>query len=259
MNQPSDAPAPGEYTIDELAAKTGVPSRTIRFYQAKGVLPPPRKRGRVAMYDESHCDRLRVVGELQDKGLRLRAIRDLVTRSHLDSKAIHTWLGISERLGSFAKDAPQLVTEEELKHLLGDPPPGVMATLLRARVIEPHGEGLSPRYLIASPALLTLGAQLHTAGIDIEIAIHLHEVLQRRFARAADEVVEYAIAKIGQGFARSAQPEDVMAALETLFRAGVGAEAARLIFARELERAVHDAVQRDGPVPPAARARRRRR
>jgi hypothetical protein len=50
-----------------------------------------------------------------------------------------------------------------------------------------------------------------------------------------------------------------MAALETLFRAGVGAEAARLIFARELERAVHDAVQRDGPVPPAARTRRRKR
>ena len=30
-----------QYTIDQLAAKTGVPSRTIRFYQAKGVLPPP--------------------------------------------------------------------------------------------------------------------------------------------------------------------------------------------------------------------------
>ena len=43
--QPSDAdetPGPGEYTIDELAARSGVPSRTIRFYQAKGVLPPPR-------------------------------------------------------------------------------------------------------------------------------------------------------------------------------------------------------------------------
>ena len=78
MQTESDAPGPGEYTIDDLAVRTGVPSRTIRFYQARGVLPAPRKRGRVAYYDDSHAERLKIVGELQDKGLRLRAIRALI-------------------------------------------------------------------------------------------------------------------------------------------------------------------------------------
>src|SRR5712672_1325849 len=98
MSEEEDgAPRPGEYTIDELAARTGIPSRTIRFYQAKGVLPGPRKRGRVAVYDDAHAQRLRVVGELQDKGLRLRAIRDIVARKDLDSEVIHKWLGVGER------------------------------------------------------------------------------------------------------------------------------------------------------------------
>ena len=34
--------AEGEYTIDELAAVSQVPSRTIRFYQSKGAMPRPR-------------------------------------------------------------------------------------------------------------------------------------------------------------------------------------------------------------------------
>src|SRR5262245_3269355 len=106
MSQPSEIPQPGEYTIDELASRPGVPSRTIRVYQAKGVLPPPRKRGRVAVYDDAHAERLKVVGELQDKGLRLRAIRDIVGRTDLDSDAIQKWLGVGERLGAISEDVP---------------------------------------------------------------------------------------------------------------------------------------------------------
>ena len=246
----------GPFTIDQLAARTGVPSRTIRFYQAKGVLPAPRKHGRVALYDATHVERLRIVNELQDKGLRLHAIHDLVTRSNLDSEAIQQWLGVSERLGSCSKDAPQLLTEDELRRHLGDPPAGVIAALARNRVIQVQGEGANRRYLIESPALLSLGAQLYGAGIDVETAVHLYELLRRRFARAADEAVAYAIDKIGQGFGRSTRPEDIMTTLETLFETGVCTEAARLIFGRELERAVHEAVQRRGPVPPAVRNRR---
>ena len=37
-----------EYTIDELARVSRVPSRTIRFYQSEGALPKPTIKGRVA-------------------------------------------------------------------------------------------------------------------------------------------------------------------------------------------------------------------
>src|SRR5262245_20009526 len=94
----SEAPAPeaaeatsATYTIDDLAAQTGVPSRTIRFYQAKGALPPPVRRGRVAYYDDSHVERLRLVAHLQDRGLSLRAIRDLFQRTEGGSVSVSEW------------------------------------------------------------------------------------------------------------------------------------------------------------------------
>ncbi len=44
------ATAATEFTIDELSARSGIPSRTIRYYQSEGALPPPERRGRVARY-----------------------------------------------------------------------------------------------------------------------------------------------------------------------------------------------------------------
>jgi DNA-binding transcriptional MerR regulator len=255
----SDAPpGPGEYTIDDLAVRTGVPSRTIRFYQARGVLPAPRKRGRVAYYDDSHAERLKIVGELQDKGLRLRAIRDIVSRRDLDANVIHEWLGVGEQLGSLSHDAPQLLSEDELRKHLGDPPPGVISQLLRTGVIKAHGEGVQRRYLVESPALLALGAKLYKAGIDVDTAVSLHEILQRRLARTAREVVEFALSKVGRGFGRSSEPADISLALKTLFEEGVGGEAVRLVFTKEIERAVQEALEHAPGTKPRPKLRVRR-
>ena len=49
------------YTIDQLAAHTGVPSRTIRFYQSRGALPAPVRRGRKAYYGPTHVERLELI------------------------------------------------------------------------------------------------------------------------------------------------------------------------------------------------------
>ena len=106
----------GAYTIDELAAQTGVPSRTIRFYQAKGALAPPIRRGRIAYYDESHAERLRLVAHMQDRGLSLRAIRDLFQRTEGGQVSVSEWLGVGEQLRApWTDDRPRICTEEELE------------------------------------------------------------------------------------------------------------------------------------------------
>ena len=55
------------HTIDELAHISGMPSRTIRFYNTEGMLPPPTMRGRVAYYDEEHLLVLRIIKELKEQ------------------------------------------------------------------------------------------------------------------------------------------------------------------------------------------------
>ena len=59
MPAPATPPAPPPataLTIDELAAQVGVPTRTIRFYQARGALMRPEIRGRVAYYGDAHVE-----------------------------------------------------------------------------------------------------------------------------------------------------------------------------------------------------------
>lgn len=243
MTDPPETTGAAEHlTIDELAARTGVPSRTIRFYQAKGVLPSPRRDGRVAYYDQTHVERLEVVGKLQDKGLHLRAIRDVVTRRDLDGTAIQKWLGVGERLGELAGDAPRLLSEEEIKQFLGDPPPGIIGRLVRHGGVTVEGEGSSRRYLVKSPALLALGAKLVRSGVQVDIALGLHDIVQRRVGKLADEVVEFAAKNVGKGFGRSNTPDDVMSVLETLFEGDVGADAVKLLFKKEVERAIQNVL-----------------
>jgi DNA-binding transcriptional MerR regulator len=67
------------HTIDELAHISGMPSRTIRFYNTEGMLPPPTMRGRVAYYDEEHLLVLRIIKELKEQqNLPLEIIKQML-------------------------------------------------------------------------------------------------------------------------------------------------------------------------------------
>jgi DNA-binding transcriptional MerR regulator len=63
------------YTIGELADASGVTPRTIRYYTAEGLLPPPDTRGRHALYGMEHLRRLQLIGRLKDAYLPLGEIK----------------------------------------------------------------------------------------------------------------------------------------------------------------------------------------
>jgi hypothetical protein len=140
-------------------------------------------------------------------------------------------------MGSLA-DEPKLLSEDELKELLSNPPPGTLAQLRRHGAIEPEGSGLSQRYLVRSPSLLKLAVRLEDAGISMDTALKFHEILEKHLSRTADELVEYALAHLGKGFGRSGRPEDVGKAVETLYPSAPGGEAVGIVFAREIQRAI---------------------
>src|SRR5205809_5514354 len=66
-------------TFAELAARAGLPGRTIRFYIAKGLLPGPVKAGRGATYGKEHLETLRSIKASQAKGLTLSEIARMVS------------------------------------------------------------------------------------------------------------------------------------------------------------------------------------
>ncbi len=67
------------YKIDELAHLSGIPSRTIRFYNTQGLLPAPLMRGRIAYYNQDHLLVLNVIKELKEQqNLPLEVIKQLL-------------------------------------------------------------------------------------------------------------------------------------------------------------------------------------
>jgi DNA-binding transcriptional MerR regulator len=68
------------FTIGELADGAGVTPRTIRYYTAEGLLPPPDTRGRYALYGADHLNRLLLIARLKDAYLPLGEIKARMER-----------------------------------------------------------------------------------------------------------------------------------------------------------------------------------
>ncbi len=69
---------PQALRIDDLAQLSSVPSRTIRFYNTQGLLPPPVMRGRVAYYNQEHLVVLSLIQSLKEQNLPLEVIKQLL-------------------------------------------------------------------------------------------------------------------------------------------------------------------------------------
>ena len=63
----------------ELAREAGITVRTLRYYRERKLLPPPRREGRIGWYAQAHLDRLRVIGQLVDRGHTLGGIAELLS------------------------------------------------------------------------------------------------------------------------------------------------------------------------------------
>lgn len=79
MDQHPRRDEPASYSLDELSREADVTPRTIRYYIAEGLLPPPESIGRNARYAQDHLDRLRLIGQLKEQYLPLKEIRTRIT------------------------------------------------------------------------------------------------------------------------------------------------------------------------------------
>lgn len=109
-----------EYRIDDLAYAAGTTTRNVRAYRERGLPPPPEKRGRVGIYDDSHLARLRLIDLLLQRGF---------TTSHI-SASIAGWENgkdLTEVLGlqsavteQWSKDETVEIPLSLVDELLGD-------------------------------------------------------------------------------------------------------------------------------------------
>ncbi|MEU4107638.1 MerR family transcriptional regulator [Streptomyces sp. NPDC048208] len=106
-------------TIDELAARSGVTVRTVRFYGTRGLLPPPEiGPRRVGRYGGEHLARLALIEELRLQGMTLAAIERYISRLPADltaqDLAVHRAV-----VSSWAPEAVETIGRAELDRRAG--------------------------------------------------------------------------------------------------------------------------------------------
>jgi DNA-binding transcriptional MerR regulator len=102
--------------IDDLAHITGIPGRTIRFYNTEGLLPPPLMRGRVAYYTHEHQQVLNIIKELKERqNLPLHIIKQLL-QIRAEQGDVQMNLALKQRLlHTLTTNTPQVqLSKEEL-------------------------------------------------------------------------------------------------------------------------------------------------
>ncbi|MGW0731528.1 MerR family transcriptional regulator [Streptomyces sp. NPDC002851] len=193
-----------EYRMTELAEKAGITVRTLRFYRERKLLPPPRREGRLAWYDDHHLARLRTIAALLERGHTLSAIADL-TEAFESGRDVGALLGLTGGAPSGpTEETPVHLTPEELAdYFEGEVTPENLQAALDLGYIGTDGDEIvhiSRRLLDASVALVREGVPLSevmTAG--------------RRVREHADALAELFTSIIG-----THKPDATMETLEKL-------------------------------------------
>ena len=68
----------GEYRIDDLARLAGTTTRNVRVYRDRGLLHPPLRVGRIALYNDTHLTRLRLVTSMLNRGYNIAHVQEML-------------------------------------------------------------------------------------------------------------------------------------------------------------------------------------
>ncbi|QKZ24989.1 MerR family transcriptional regulator [Streptomyces chartreusis] len=190
--------------MEELARLAGITVRTLRFYRERKLIPPPRREGRIAWYDEHHLARLRTIAALLERGHTLTGIAEL-------AEALDNGRDVADVLGvTPTEEEPVRLTPEELAaRFEGQVTPENLAAALDLGYLGTDGDEIvhiSRRLLDVSSALVREGiplAEVLSAGKRVRehvdalaemfaelVLRHAHEDDLHRLRPLARSVVE---------------------------------------------------------------------
>lgn len=184
--------------VAELADAAGVGVDTVRFYQARGLIPPPLRRGRFAIYTGDHLERLRRIRALLEAGFSLAQIRRLLEPESVDvprgRRADRSSAAMPESTSLLASLADRSVgdgtlSQQELASEIGIPEALVGAAvgsgLLTA--IEVGGELRFPR---SDLDMLAAGLEILGEGLPLEKLLELAAEHATSIAALAERAID---------------------------------------------------------------------
>lgn len=231
--RPHGAEASGEYRIEELARLAGTTTRNIRVYRDRGLLHPPLRVGRIALFNDTHLTRLRLVTSMLDRGYNIAHVHEMLNAWE-QGKNLGDMLGLETAIaGSWATEKPERMSVADAKRLVDDEPG--FERMVGLGVIRLEDD----EAIIVRPKLIEAFNEIRQYGVATGKLIDLHE----QIAPLIDEIsgllvragVEEVVHRINPGAALP--PDTEVAELITMlvrFRTQtVGAVSATLAFSIE--------------------------
>lgn len=148
-----------DYRVEELAAEAGVSVELLRSYQSKGLLPPPRHVGRLAIYDDQHLDRLREIIDLKHQGYSLRMITAMLQRPVPSAVPVLA--------DTFSETRDERLTMREVSDRTGVPP-SLLRSLEASGVLQPRKDDSRRPYTSSDVRAIRMLLSLISGGLPID-------------------------------------------------------------------------------------------
>ncbi len=229
------------YTLDELAQHAALPPRTIRFYQASGLLTKPRREGRTAVYDDEHRTRLELIGDLRARGLKLDAIRDMVDAGSLGKAPVIALLGPDAASERWLVEASKTFDAAGVAEFLGELNLGLLNELVAAGYLELVQTDAGRRWRAPDLPLLRAALQMAEMGIDVSLSARGRDLVRRRIRSMAEDLVRLWTDEAGEAYAGDATTAELSMHIDRI--RAVAWQSAAHVTAQEIERAVARADQ----------------
>lgn len=235
-----------EYRAEELAIKAGTTVRNLRAYRDHGLLEAPERRGRLAVYNDSHLDRVLLISKLIQRGYTLANIGEL-----LDGQArgvdVAELLGVeSALLEPDPSGMGNVLTGAQLMELYGVTDGSRIDATARVGLIEAIDPDVAlpeRRYRVRKPRAFRAGRKLVEAGVPLDEAIAQSAMIAKAVQPIAHQLVMLVADQLLQ------DPESAMAGNDSGHQFAIVEVAQRLrplaggVVAEELTLAMDDEIR----------------
>ncbi|BBZ43257.1 MerR family transcriptional regulator [Mycobacterium parmense] len=173
----------GEYRIDDLARLAGTTTRNVRVYRDRGLLPPPLRVGRIALFNDTHLTRLRLITSMLDRGYNIAHVREMLSAWE-EGKNLGDVLGLETAIvGSWTAEKPETMPLEDAARLVGDP--HAFERLVGLQVIRVDGA----QAIVTRPKLIEAFNEIRGYGVDLDKLIDLHEQIVPEIDKISEMLV----------------------------------------------------------------------
>lgn len=172
VRHPGGSAASREYRIDDLARMAGTTTRNVRVYRDRDLLPPPRRVGRVALFNDTHLTRLRLVTSMLDRGYTIAHVKEMIGAWE-QGKDLGDILGLESAIaGTWTTERPQTMPRPDAERLIDDPQ--ALRRLVQLGVVR-FDVSDGSQATITRPKLIEAFNEIRGYGIAVDKLIDLYE------------------------------------------------------------------------------------